>query len=95
MSIVESVKDAATDVLTAPPAEGKWTKRIENQTAKLPSTFFLSLAIGAIAYSAVNKMINPKSNVASFVGLWAPTFLLLGVYNKLVKIEGNDRYNHA
>ncbi len=95
MSLSETVRDAATAVITSPPAEGKWTKRIENQTAKLPSTFFLSLAVGAIAYSAIHKMIYPKSNAANFVGLWAPTFLLLGVYNKLVKIEGNDRYDHA
>jgi hypothetical protein len=25
-----------------------------------------------------------------FVGQWAPTFLILGLYNKLVKVEGSD-----
>jgi hypothetical protein len=29
--------------------------------------------------------------LASFVGLWAPSFLLLGVYNKIVKVAGSDR----
>lgn len=95
MSISEAVRDAADSVMTTPPAEGELTKKIENQTAKLPSTFFLSLAMASIAYSAVHKMINPKSNMANFVGLWAPTFLLFGIYNKLVKIDGNDRYNRA
>ena len=34
-------------------------------------------------------------NVSLFVGQWAPTFLLLGVYNKLVKQLGSDRTEHA
>ena len=25
-----------------------------------------------------------------FVGQWAPTFLILGLYNKLVKVAGSD-----
>jgi hypothetical protein len=29
--------------------------------------------------------------IALFVGHWAPTFLLLGIYNKLVKLLGSDR----
>jgi hypothetical protein len=27
---------------------------------------------------------------ANFVGHWAPTFLLLGLYNKLVKLHGSE-----
>ena len=71
--------------------EGKITKRIENQTAKIPSIFFLNLALAGIVLSAglaLNKRTRPAAN---FVGLWPPTFLLLGIYNKLVKLEGNDR----
>ena len=94
-NIKETLTDVAEEVMTKPPAERRLTKRIENKTAKVPSVFFLNLAIGTIAYSAIHKMINPKSNMANFVGLWVPTFLLLGIYNKLVKIEGNDRYNRA
>jgi hypothetical protein len=29
--------------------------------------------------------------LANFVGQWAPTLLLFGLYNKLVKIAGSDR----
>ena len=32
--------------------------------------------------------------LASFVGMWAPSFLLLGVYNKIVKVAGSDRAHH-
>ena len=27
---------------------------------------------------------------ANFVGQWAPTFLILGLYNKIVKLQGSD-----
>jgi hypothetical protein len=31
-----------------------------------------------------------EDKTANFVGQWAPTFLILGLYNKLVKLEGSD-----
>jgi hypothetical protein len=36
-----------------------------------------------------------KRHASLFVGQWAPAFLLLGVYNKLVKQLGSDRYDPA
>jgi hypothetical protein len=27
---------------------------------------------------------------ANFVGQWAPTFLILGLYNKMVKLHGSE-----
>jgi hypothetical protein len=35
-----------------------------------------------------------RSKNALFVGQWAPTFLILGLYNKLVKQLGHDKYDH-
>jgi len=32
-----------------------------------------------------------RNHEALFVGQWAPTFLILGLYNKLVKQHGSDR----
>ncbi|MBA3916435.1 MAG: hypothetical protein H0X25_21840 [Acidobacteriales bacterium] len=32
---------------------------------------------------------------ALFVGQWAPTFLIIGVYNKLVKQHGSDSLSRA
>lgn len=29
--------------------------------------------------------------LANFVGMWVPSLLLLGVYNKIVKVAGSDR----
>ena len=70
--------------------EGPLAKAIENQTAKLPSDSFLWLALGSIGISAALQYIGRKQDSA-FVGQWAPTFLTLGLYNKLVKVAGSDR----
>jgi len=69
--------------------EGKFATAIEKQTAKLPSDTFLWAAGGSILASLVLRAIR-RDNDAIFVGHWAPTFLLLGVYNKLVKLHGTD-----
>lgn len=69
--------------------EGKIAKTIEEQTAKLPSDAFLWASIGAMATSLTLKLLK-RDHLALFVGQWAAPFLLLGVYNKLVKQEGHD-----
>ena len=69
--------------------EGAVAEAIEQQTAKLPSDTFLWLAGGSIAASLTLKMMG-KDHEALFVGQWAPTFLILGLYNKLVKLMGSD-----
>ncbi len=71
--------------------EGKVAKAIEEQTAKLPSDIFLWAALGSMAISLTLKLLGEKNKHNSlFVGQWAAPFLLLGVYNKLVKLEGHD-----
>jgi len=69
--------------------EGEVAKAIEEQTAKLPSDIFLWAAVGAIAASAVLQVMG-KKETSLFVGQWPAPFLLLGLYNKLVKLEGHD-----
>jgi hypothetical protein len=69
------------------------TSSIEQVTKRLPSVSFLGLAIGAIAVSAT-LMLRNKKNWANFVGQWAPTLLILGTYNKLVKTFSAP-YNEA
>ena len=73
-------------------SEGFLARSIENQTAKLPSDFYLWAAFGSIGGSLALKM-SGRDRDALFVGQWAPTFLILGLYNKLVKIAGSDRVN--
>ena len=69
--------------------EGLVARSIEQQTAKLPSDWFLWAAFGSIAGSLAFNM-SKKPHAALFVGQWAPTFLLLGIYNKLVKLHGSE-----
>lgn len=69
--------------------EGKVASAIEQQTAKVPSDWFLWAAGASIATSLALKAAR-RPHDALFVGQWAPTFLLLGVYNKLVKLHGSQ-----
>ena len=75
-------------------AEGRVAKTIEEQTARLPSDTFLWLALGAMAASATLQL-SGKKHVSLFIGQWAPSFLLFGIYNKLVKQLGSDRTENA
>ena len=70
--------------------EGKLATAIEEQTAKLPSDVFLWAALGSMAISLGLKLAD-KTDKSLFVGQWAAPFLLLGIYNKLVKLEGHDK----
>jgi len=71
-------------------SEGAVAKAIEQQTAKLPSDVYLWAAGGAIAASAVFQLLRrPKASL--FLGQWVAPFMLLGVYNKIVKVAGSDR----
>ena len=69
--------------------EGKVATAIEEQTAKIPSDVFLWAALGSMAISLGLQIAGIKHK-SLFVGQWAPSFLLLGIYNKLVKLEGHD-----
>lgn len=69
--------------------EGEVTKAIEQETAKLPSDYFLWAAVGSMAVSLTLKICGSPKN-ALFVGQWAAPFLLLGLYNKIVKLEGSE-----
>jgi hypothetical protein len=69
--------------------EGQVTKKIEDQTAKIPSDMYLWSAIAAMAVSLSFQMAG-KRHTSLFFGQWAAPFLLFGVYNKLVKQQGHD-----
>lgn len=91
-TIAEATENIAKEPRTTPRAEhreGTVARTIEQQTAKLPSDTFLWTALGAIGISLALATAG-KGKAATFVGQWAPTLLILGVYNKLVKIQGSD-----
>ena len=69
--------------------EGSTTRRIEEQTAKIPSINWLALAVGSMVLSAGAEIFFKRKAIGNFFGLWAPSFMLIGVYNKIVKLEAN------
>jgi hypothetical protein len=74
--------------------EGKVATAIEEQTAKIPSDVFLWAALGSMAVSLGLQIAGVKHR-SLFIGQWAAPFLLLGLYNKIVKLEGHDAANKA
>ena len=77
-----------TSEIGMPPQkiEGKVTAKIEEKTHRVPSGAFLSLAFGSMIASALFQL-SGKRQTANFIGQWVPSLLIIGVYNKLVKIE--------
>ena len=69
--------------------EGQVARAIEEQTAKLPSDIFLWTALGCMAASLTLQILG-KKHTSLFLGQWPAPFLILGLYNKLVKVEGHD-----
>lgn len=84
-----------TDYRVAPgeAKEDQLTAAIEKVTSQAPSTVFLALALGSMAISAALQIANRKHE-SQFLGQWAAPFLLLGIYNKLVKQHGSDGDQH-
>jgi hypothetical protein len=70
-------------------SEGYMARMIEQETARLPSDTFLWAAIGSMAASCYFQSTGHR-HMSLFIGQWAPTLLILGLYNKLVKLEGSD-----
>lgn len=91
-ALTEAIEHPVTEPHTRPAAqhrEGQVARSIEQQTAKIPSDAFLWSALGSIGMSLTLRLMG-KGNAANFVGQWAPTFLILGMYNKMVKLHGSD-----
>src|SRR5690242_18780537 len=61
--------------------EGRLTRKLERVTAMLPSSTWLALAGASIA-GAFGLRIAGRNHTALLVGQLAPTFMLVGIYNK-------------
>ena len=70
--------------------EGAVAKAIEQQTSKIPSDVYLWTAVAAMGASLALKIAG-KNSQALFVGQWPAPILIMGLYNKLVKVEGHDK----
>jgi hypothetical protein len=77
----------AVPVLRAEHREGALARMVEQQTAKIPSDVFLLAALFAMGTSLAAEL-NDRQRTSRFVGMWVAPLLLMGVYNKMVKMLG-------
>jgi hypothetical protein len=92
MALVDELKTKAA-TYNPQKKEGKVARAIEEQTAKLPSDLFLWTAVGCMTASLTLKLLK-QDHMSLFVGQWVPSFLLFGIYNKIVKTEGHDKQDN-
>jgi hypothetical protein len=71
-------------------SEGIVARTLEQQTAKLPSDVWLWASLASMGAACCLQMSGRKHD-ALFVGQWAAPLMLIGVYNKVVKVAGSDR----
>src|SRR5688572_3432237 len=76
---------------TAQPnrTEDSLTKTVEDFTAAVPSSAYLGVAVGAMALALALQLAG-RGKWGNFIAQWVPACLIIGVYNKLVKLEGHD-----
>jgi hypothetical protein len=58
----------------------------------MPSDIFLWTAVGCMATSLALQILGNRK-LSLFVGQWPAPILIMGLYNKLVKVEGSDKMN--
>ena len=76
------------------PTEDQFTKSIETYTAAVPSSAYLAVAVGAMGLSLACQVAG-RGKWGNFVAQWVPTWLIIGLYNKLIKLEGHDRFQRG
>ena len=82
-----SVIDAPVPVVRPEHAEGDIARLIEQQTAKVPSHWFLFAALGAMTTSLMLEL-GGRTRASRFIGQWPTPLLVMGIYNKMVKTLG-------
>jgi hypothetical protein len=87
--MMETHTSSIADALPA-PVEDEFTKTLERFTAQIPSSALLAAAVGAMGLSLVSQL-GGRGKWGNFLAQWVPTILVMGVYNKLVKLEGHDQ----
>lgn len=83
-----SVLNKAMTDFTPDIKEDEVTKSIEKYTAAIPSSAYLAVAMGAVGLSLLAQL-SGRGKWGNFIAQWVPTWLILGLYNKVVKTEGH------
>ena len=82
-----SLRGVPVPVLRPEHAEGHLARIIEQQTAKVPSHWFLGGALVAMGLSAAYEATG-RNRASRFVGQWVAPLMIAGLYNKIVKTLG-------
>ena len=82
-----SLRGIPAPVVRPEHAEGELARLIEQQTAKLPSHWFLMAALGSMGLSLALELAG-RPRASRFVSRWPTPLLLGGIYNKIVKTMG-------
>lgn len=80
----ENAKEAVSDAMSQ--AQSK----IEETPSLFSPSTWIALAFGSMVLSAVTEMRTEKKEPGNFFGLWAPCFLLMGIFAKL-QTQGKSR----
>lgn len=75
-------------------SEDQFTKTVEEYTASIPSSAFLAVAIAAMGASLLFQVAG-QGKWGNFIAQWVPTWLIIGLYNKVVKLEGHDKFDRG
>jgi hypothetical protein len=75
---------------TTQPREDEVTKKIEQYTASIPSSAYLGVAVAAMGISFLCQ-VSGQGKWGNIIAQWVPTWLIIGLYNKVVKLEGHDQ----
>ncbi|MCP3099168.1 hypothetical protein LZ198_09835 [Myxococcus sp. K15C18031901] len=86
-SVASEKEYEAPPVRRAEHAEGSFTRLIEQQAAKIPSHVFLFSSLCSMGVSLGLELMG-RERPARFIGSWVSPLLVMGVYNKLVKMLG-------
>ncbi len=71
-------------------SEGEVAKTIEKETAKMSSDIFLWTGLSCLGASAVLRAVGLTS-LGQFLGQVAAPVLIMGLYNKVVKLHGSEK----
>ena len=71
-------------------AENNFAKTVREYTTAVSFSAYLGVAVGALALSLALQLAG-RGKWGNFVAQWVPAWLIIGVYTKLVNLEGHDR----
>jgi hypothetical protein len=78
----------AAPVVRSEHREGALARMLEQQRAKIPSHVFLMTSFVAMGVSAAAEL-RGRQATSRFVGMWVAPLLIMGIYNKMVKMLGS------